>query len=314
MQKSYSRSSSATRSLAYARPPSTASKDSLPFGGSPRKASTFSMPAASRSPKSARRSAMVLPEHVTCARTSRPSSVLMRFATSTLRVRVEPPAPYVTETKAGSNGRSVSIVRMSAASPSSVFGGKNSKENTGCPDASRSVMRIRRVFGESGRLPKTGDDAATDECPAVDHHEQQQLARERDHRGAEHEHPEPHQDGRDGQIDRDERHVERDADGKRVAQLADEERGNQNRRGHARHVLARRAAGKPREKRRVGAPRLSQHERTQRLRRAGQERGLRQLSVSVGLECLARDTVDRRRHDDEGQDQCETGQHGVGRQ
>ena len=39
----------------------------------------------------------------------------------------------VTETKPGPSGFSASIVRMSAASPAGVAGGKNSKEMTGPP-------------------------------------------------------------------------------------------------------------------------------------------------------------------------------------
>jgi hypothetical protein len=45
-----------------------------------------------------------------------------------VRSRVEPPAPYVTETKLGLSGASRSIEAHRVASISGVLGGKNSKE------------------------------------------------------------------------------------------------------------------------------------------------------------------------------------------
>jgi cytochrome P450 len=43
------------------------------------------------------------------------------------------------------------------------------------------------------KLPERAHHTAADECPAVDHHEEQQLARQRDDRRAEHEHSQAHQ-------------------------------------------------------------------------------------------------------------------------
>ncbi|EQA55523.1 hypothetical protein LEP1GSC052_0477 [Leptospira kmetyi serovar Malaysia str. Bejo-Iso9] len=44
---------------------------------------------------------------------------------------VEPPAPYVTVTKSGFKRDSSFTVSINLASPSGVFGGKNSNEYTG---------------------------------------------------------------------------------------------------------------------------------------------------------------------------------------
>ena len=66
----------------------------------------------------------------------------MRSVTRTVRSRVEPPAPYVTETKLGFKGSSSRIAVHSARSPSSVFGGKNSKEKERPPEARCSPSEV----------------------------------------------------------------------------------------------------------------------------------------------------------------------------
>src|SRR5687767_5878125 len=55
----------------------------------------------------------------------------MRAVVRIVRSRLEPPAPYVTDTNAGSSGSRRRMARHSSASPASSFGGKNSTENTG---------------------------------------------------------------------------------------------------------------------------------------------------------------------------------------
>ena len=56
-------------------------------------------------------------------------SSAIRPVTLTVRSLVDPPAPYVTETKVGRNGSSCRIARHSCCSSASVLGGMNSKEN-----------------------------------------------------------------------------------------------------------------------------------------------------------------------------------------
>ena len=65
-------------------------------------------------------------------------SVATRSVTATVVSRVLPPAPYVIETNDGRSGSSSRMARHSWRSPSSVLGGKNSKENVGVPVRSRS--------------------------------------------------------------------------------------------------------------------------------------------------------------------------------
>ena len=65
---------------------------------------------------------------------------------------MEPPAPYVTETNVGRSASSSRIARQSCRSPSSVFGGKNSKENDRSPAASSS-----RTVGARPGSDATGD-------------------------------------------------------------------------------------------------------------------------------------------------------------
>jgi hypothetical protein len=60
-------------------------------------------------------------------------SVAIRSVIAIVRSRVEPPAPYVTETKSGRSGSSWRIAVHSWRSPSSVLAGKNSKENSRAP-------------------------------------------------------------------------------------------------------------------------------------------------------------------------------------
>src|SRR5262245_61554149 len=72
----------------------------------------------------------------------------IRSVTRTVRSRVEPPAPYVTETKAGCKGSSSRIAVHSRRSASSSFGGKNSNEHAG-----REPPRA----SSSGWLDRMGD-------------------------------------------------------------------------------------------------------------------------------------------------------------
>ena len=89
------------------------------------------MPASSIWSRISRRRSDVAPTQLRWAIASIPSSCLIHPVSSTVRSRVDPPAPYVTETKSGCSEDRVRNVPRRVASPSSVFGGKNSKEKTG---------------------------------------------------------------------------------------------------------------------------------------------------------------------------------------
>ncbi len=84
---------SPTSSREYSRPPSVLIQLSCPAGGSPRSASTLSMPASRISSSVARNSSTVAPTHVKCAIASSPYSALMRLTISIVFSLVEPPAP-----------------------------------------------------------------------------------------------------------------------------------------------------------------------------------------------------------------------------
>ena len=61
-----------------------------------------------------------------------PNPIARRISqTSSVRARVEPPAPYVTVTKSGRAASNCSAAFRSVARPASSFGGKNSKESSG---------------------------------------------------------------------------------------------------------------------------------------------------------------------------------------
>src|SRR5215218_3455640 len=69
-------------------------------------------------------------------------SIVLRFSV------VLPAAPYVTETNVGLRRDSSASARPRLRSPSSVFGGKNSKENDGSlPEAIRSSIRTPLSLG-----------------------------------------------------------------------------------------------------------------------------------------------------------------------
>src|SRR5262245_27876946 len=84
---------------------------------------------------------------VTCAAPSMPRARI-RATSSIVASRGFPPV-RVTETNDGRSGRSASIVRISDASPSAVLGGKNSKEMTGPPRPTSSL-----IFTEGGPGPE----------------------------------------------------------------------------------------------------------------------------------------------------------------
>src|SRR3954447_7164051 len=153
---------SSTSSRENSRPPWVLTHSSCPAGGSPRRASTLSTPAAAIASSVSRRSPTVEPTHVKCAIASMPYSSLIRDTISIVLFAVLPPAPYVTDTKSGRSERSSPTASNRLRRPSSVFGGKNSNEKTGrCCCASSSSMRTsRRVEGRSaGGAPALGSAA-----------------------------------------------------------------------------------------------------------------------------------------------------------
>ena len=83
------------------------------------------------SPSTRTSSSRVDPTHEKCAIAWMPTSCWRRLTRSTVRWRVEPPAPYVTLTKAGSRYFSSRMVSKRASTPASSRGGKNSKEKDG---------------------------------------------------------------------------------------------------------------------------------------------------------------------------------------
>src|SRR5919206_4955443 len=150
---------SSTSSRENSSPPSVLTHSSCPAGGSPRRASTLSTPAAAIASSVSRSSPTVEPTHVKCAIASMPYSSLIRETISIVLFAVVPPAPYVTDTKSGRSERSSPTASNRLRRPSSVFGGKNSNEKTGrCCCASSSSMRTsRRVERRSaGGAPTLG--------------------------------------------------------------------------------------------------------------------------------------------------------------
>ena len=72
-------------------------------------------------------SSFVAATQVRCAAGFSEVSLRRRDIVACVRSRVDPPAPYVTETKSGASGSSLRIAFHSDASIAAVLGGKNSK-------------------------------------------------------------------------------------------------------------------------------------------------------------------------------------------
>src|ERR1700730_6023423 len=77
---------------------------------------------------------------VRCAAGFTRVSFTIRATVAWVRSRVEPPAPYVTETKLGPSGASRLISSQRVASIASLAGGKNSKET----EISGQTVRLAR--------------------------------------------------------------------------------------------------------------------------------------------------------------------------
>src|SRR3954447_15004592 len=116
------------------------------------------MPASRISSSTARSSSVVAPTQVKCAIASSPSSCLMRLTIAIVRSRVEPPAPYVTDTNDGSSCFSSCAARQRFSMPSSVFGGKNSNEKTGFRASRISSIRMRGGYARAPVLLLGRDD------------------------------------------------------------------------------------------------------------------------------------------------------------
>lgn len=70
-----------------------------------------------------------------------------------MRARVEPPAPYVIETKDGRSGCSAEIVAKRRREPSSSRGGKNSNEKNGRRLSSASSILTARTYRKLAATP-----------------------------------------------------------------------------------------------------------------------------------------------------------------
>src|SRR5687768_8544630 len=130
------------RSFACASPSGAGTNSLAPLGASPRSAMMFSTPASCSRSSVARSSATDEPTQVRCAIASTSKSRLKRETRSSVRWRVLPPAPYVTETNVGLCSRRRETVSTSWAVPSSLRGGKNSNENEGNVVRSASEILI----------------------------------------------------------------------------------------------------------------------------------------------------------------------------
>src|SRR4051794_34441692 len=116
------------------------------------------MPVSRISSSTARRSSVVAPTQVKCAIASSPSSCLMRLTIAIVRSRVEPPAPYVTDTNDGSSCLSSCAARQRFSMPSSVFGGKNSNEKKGFRSSRISSIRMPEGYARAPVLLLGRDD------------------------------------------------------------------------------------------------------------------------------------------------------------
>ncbi len=105
------------------------------------------MPASAYWPMMLRSSAM---EWLTAVRWATGVSVVSEticWVSLTVPARVEPPAPYVTETKSGATASTLLSAFHRFRSPLGVFGAENSKEYVVLPDASMSrTVRARSVL------------------------------------------------------------------------------------------------------------------------------------------------------------------------
>jgi hypothetical protein len=100
-----------------------------------------------------RSSATEWPTAVKCPTGVSVVSAAIRPVIRTVRSRVEPPAPYVTDTKVGRSGSSWRTASQSCCSSAAVLGGMNSKENDRSPAASRSRMAAARCGQGCGIVP-----------------------------------------------------------------------------------------------------------------------------------------------------------------
>src|SRR5579862_202651 len=91
----------------------------------------------------------------------------------------------------------------------------------------RSAARLSSELS----MEETLHEGAHDEVPAVHEDEQQDLERERDQERRQHHHPHREEGGRDHQVDHQERKEQREPHDEGPPQLADHERGDQDRGG-----------------------------------------------------------------------------------
>eukprot|EP00962_Isochrysis_galbana_P016874 scaffold4840_cov115-Isochrysis_galbana.AAC.18 len=120
-----------TRSSAQAKPPSVTSHRSLPFGGSPRRATMLQMPASLAPARPASHTSLDWLVQVRCMLAITPCCSCDFLERSSVKSEVEPPAPQVKSINMGFCFTISAMTPCSLATPSSVRGGKYSKEMNG---------------------------------------------------------------------------------------------------------------------------------------------------------------------------------------
>lgn len=135
-----------TRSRAQAKPPWIWTNLSWPWGGSPRRASTFWMPLALIVSRAWSIFSTGMLVQVRCIIVSTQTMFCILLAISRVRSAVEPPAPQVMSQKAGPCATIRSMRSKRLSTPSSVLGGKNSKEKTTLPSSAPAARIFSITF------------------------------------------------------------------------------------------------------------------------------------------------------------------------
>merc|ERR1719450_827356 len=118
-----------TRSRAQENPPSVAVQASCPRGASPRRATMLRTPTFLQASKASPHISLFWLVHVRCMLATQPNSFFAAEVSCNVRSEVDPPAPQVKSVNRGLSPFMRTILLLKFATPSSVFGGKYSKEN-----------------------------------------------------------------------------------------------------------------------------------------------------------------------------------------
>ena len=174
-------------------------------------------------------------------------------------------------------------------------------QRTTATDSAQGAVHLAR----SGRVFEARDKVAREQVEAIDHHENKNLERQRNHHGGKHHHTHCHENRANHHINRQKRQVEQESNLKRRFDFANHKRGQGDENRNVIDRLGRFHVADSVEQAEVFLARVVNHEILERLRGDLERDIIANLSVEIGADSLFVALLGDWLHDEKCQHHCE---------